>query len=207
MLGLSQKQLSERLGVAQAHLSKIESEKGDPSPKLLLEMAAHLNTTPEYLTGADTYHESSVSMPNAIDFDRSAQPFKVKVVGRISAGGVESAQIAVEEVISVIESDKPVDYGLLVKGDSMEPRLFEGDVVLVQRTPVSELRNRDMIVAIVNDEEGLVKRFFQDASGNVILQSDNSNYPPMIFHREQIGIDCLILGKVIEIRAYPGGGL
>lgn len=46
-MGLSQKQLSERLGVAQAHLSKIESEKGDPSPKLLLEMAALLNTTPE----------------------------------------------------------------------------------------------------------------------------------------------------------------
>jgi repressor LexA len=204
IMGLSQKKLSDLLGVAQAHISKIERGKGYPSPKLLVNIARVLKTTSGYLTGSFSESESSPFETGLVEFDRETQRYKVRVIGRISAGGTENCSIAAEEVIAVIESDKPMDYALLVRGDSMEPRLFDGDVVLIQKTPVSELKNRDMVVVIRNFEEGLVKRFFQDDSGNVILQSDNANYPPLIIPADQIGIECFIVGKVIEIRAYPG---
>ncbi len=207
IMGLSQKQLSDLLGVAQAHISKIESGKGNPSPKLLNSIARILKTSPGFLIGSFSESQSHSTEIGFVEFNRETQRYRVRVIGRISAGGIESCSIAAEEVIAVIESDKPMDFALVVRGDSMEPRLFEGDIVLIQKTPVSELKNRDMVVVIRDFEEGLVKRFFLDDLGNVILQSDNANYPPLIIPANQIGIECYIVGKVIEIRAYPDGHL
>jgi len=78
-----------------------------------------------------------------------------------------------------------------VLGDSMEPTLHEGNVVLVDRTQQRWQRGGIFVVATVG---GLfIKRLQPKANGAVELISDNPAYPP-----ERIeSSDVRILGKVV----------
>ena len=204
-LNISQIDLAKMIGVRQAQISRYENYETQPTLENLYALANALKTTPDYLLGKSD--SPDIQLPeNLSHFDRTSQRYRIRVLGRISAGGDQSIAIAAEDVMGFIETEKQADFALQVRGDSMEPRLFEGDVVLVQKTPIDELLNGDMVVVIINQDEGLVKRYYYTDS-RVHLQSDNSRYPPRMFTREEIGIECHIVGRVIEIRAYPRGGL
>lgn len=62
------------------------------------------------------------------------------------------------------------------KGDSMEPKIKQGDLVIAKRT--SEAENGDLVVC-VNDEEALIKKYFKQSNG-ILLQSINPRYEPFI---------------------------
>lgn len=63
-----------------------------------------------------------------------------------------------------------------VAGDSMEPTLSNGDIILVD-TSVKRIRG-DMLYVIVRDDEIYVKRAQQRMNGSVLISSDNERYPP-----------------------------
>jgi repressor LexA len=67
-------------------------------------------------------------------------------------------------------------YMVQAKGDSMEPRVHEGDFVIVQKT---NLANSGNVVVCVNKGEAIIKRMKQE-DGDVILISENSKYSPFI---------------------------
>jgi repressor LexA len=63
-----------------------------------------------------------------------------------------------------------------VKGDSMiKAGILDGDFVIV--TPQPELKNGDIIVALVNDE-ATVKRY-KNSNGEILLIPENDNYQPI----------------------------
>jgi len=88
-------------------------------------------------------------------------------------------------------------FYLKVKGDSMEPRLYEGDLVLVRRQ--SSIDNGSYGVVTIDDEEGVVKIVNYDKD-SITLISQNHNYPP----RKFTGADVQrirVIGKVIESKS------
>jgi repressor LexA len=79
-----------------------------------------------------------------------------------------------------------------VKGDSMiDAGIHDGDLVVVRRQ--QEARDRDIVAALIDDEEATVKRL-QRRDGRVILISENPAYAPMVFTE---GVQ--ILGKVVAV--------
>jgi repressor LexA len=66
-------------------------------------------------------------------------------------------------------------------GDSMEPAIHSGDLVLVDRSPAS---NGDTAV-VVHNEEAKIKKIFKDR-GNVVLQSLNHKYEPVVVNPADI---------------------
>jgi|SRR5450830_357818 len=81
-----------------------------------------------------------------------------------------------------------------VKGDSMEPSLYEDDVVILN---TSDKRPVDGAVFAVNYEgEAMVKRFARDA-GDWWLTSDN---PDQRKHHRKIcrGDSCIVIGRVVR---------
>lgn len=69
-------------------------------------------------------------------------------------------------------------YVLQVKGDSMiEEGIFEGDYVVIQEKEVPS--NGDMVVALVNNEEATLKRYYKEKD-HVRLQPSNAAYEPII---------------------------
>ena len=120
----------------------------------------------------------------------------IPVYGRVAAG------IPIEAVENIIDYEEiPAgwsgDYGcLIVRGDSMSPRISEGDVLVVRLQ--NDAESGDIVVALVGGE-ATVKRFVKTDDG-IILQSLNPAYDPMLFLHESME-KVEIWGKVVECRA------
>lgn len=65
---------------------------------------------------------------------------------------------------------------LTAKGDSMEPTIRDGDVLLID-TSIDRLRDNSIYI-VVYDGFVLVKRVHGRVDGSIMLISDNNRYPP-----------------------------
>ncbi len=69
-------------------------------------------------------------------------------------------------------------YVLQVKGDSMiDEGIFDGDYVVIQEKEVPS--NGDMVVALINNDEATLKRYYKE-KGHIRLQPSNAAYEPII---------------------------
>jgi repressor LexA len=113
-------------------------------------------------------------------------PDKLPILGRVGAGG---GQIAEEDVEGHMKVDpefmRSSDFLLRVRGDSMEPDgIMEDDYVQVLKQDGAKLG--DLVVAIVGEEEGVVKRLGK-RDGSYVLESSNTKYPPITEHFQVVG--------------------
>lgn len=93
----------------------------------------------------------------------------------------------------------PADlYMIFVDGESMEPTLRPGDVILVDRR--DQAQRRDGIYVLRIDGTLLVKRL-QKLPGSVIrVTSDNRSYEPFVLKLEEMeGQDMAIIGRVVWV--------
>jgi len=118
---------------------------------------------------------------------------KVPLIGKVTAGQPITAIENIEEYFplpSNMVNDEEV-YMLVVQGESMiEAGIYEGDYVIVRKQPVAN--NGDIVVAMTEDEEATVKRFFKEKN-HFRLQPENSTMEPIILP------EVTILGKVIGV--------
>lgn len=125
---------------------------------------------------------------------------QIKVLGRVAAG---IPLEAIEDVIDTEEIPQSLAktgefFGLQIHGDSMEPRMCEGDVVIVRQQDDAE--SGDIVIAMVNGHDATCKRLMKYAGG-ISLLSFNPIYEPMVFSNEEIETKPVrIIGKVVENR-------
>lgn len=119
---------------------------------------------------------------------------KVPLIGKVTAGQPITAVENVEEYIPLPERMAPENervFILHVEGDSMiEAGIFNGDMVIVRQQ--SHAENGDIIVAMTEDEEATVKRFFKEKD-HIRLQPENPTMDPIRLQH------VTILGKVIGL--------
>ena len=142
-----------------------------------------------------------LGQPQLVPKERPAA-FTIPVLGRVAAGiPIEAVEDVVdyEELSSNIFKDSPKNYfGLQVKGNSMEPRICNGDYVIVHKQEDAE--TDDTVIAMVNGSDAVCKRLKKYAD-SIALVSLNPAYEPMLFTREQIdSLPVRIIGKVVELR-------
>lgn len=125
---------------------------------------------------------------------------KVPVLGNVAAGVPVAAQediIGWEEVPASWTENDTV-FALKIKGDSMEPRMVSGDVVIVKKQ--EDVNSGEVAIVMVGDGEATCKKVAKHSDGLVLI-SNNSKYPPMFFTiREIEQLPVKILGKVMELR-------
>lgn len=102
------------------------------------------------------------------------------------------------EEISRSDANAAQYFALRIRGDSMEPEIRHGDIVIVRRS--EEFEDGDWVIALVNGDEGVCKVLrFRD--NGISLNSFNPEYDPMIFTKEQIeDLPVRLIGVVEEIR-------
>lgn len=141
--------------------------------------------------------ESKENSPFNIPTGNAVQ---IKVLGRVAAG---IPLEAIEDVIDTEEIPQSLAktgefFGLQIHGDSMEPRMCEGDVVIVRQQDDAE--SGDIVIAMVNGHDATCKRLMKYAGG-ISLLSFNPLYEPMVFSNEEIETKPVrIIGKVVENR-------
>ena len=182
--GLSQAQLSARVGVSQQAVGKWENGKSSPDPDTLTALAKLLGVSTDDLLGK--VPAPSFSLPYA--------QTGIPVVGTVRAG---YGALAYEEdygteLASV--KDPSSYFYLVVKGDSMEPRIREGDLALVHKQPT--LDSGDLGVLIYGEGEGTLKRYLVRGS-SVVLQPFNPDYEELVLSGEELE-HLHVVGKVVK---------
>jgi len=84
-----------------------------------------------------------------------------------------------------------------VHGDSMSPRIVDGDIVIVKVQPTAE--NGDIVIVFV--ENASTCKYIQITKTGIKLIPYNSSYDPMYFSNDEItNLPVTVYGKVIELR-------
>lgn len=132
-----------------------------------------------------------------VDVDEHIQkdhPRFVPVIGKVTAGVPITAIENVEEyapIPSSIASTSDNLFILDVEGDSMiNAGIYDGDRVIVKQQNSAD--NGDIVVAMTEDEEATIKRFFKEKD-HIRLQPENDLLEPIILNT------VIILGKVIGL--------
>ncbi len=127
--------------------------------------------------------------------------FMIPVLGLVRAG---IPMDAVEYIIDYEEISEEMArqgefFALQIKGDSMEPRIKEGDVVIVRKQP--DIESGETAIVLVNGDEATIKKV-KKFDGGIHLIPNNPNYDVSTYMNEQIEkLPVTILGKVVELRA------
>jgi repressor LexA len=143
-----------------AHLARLEKMgllRRDPSKPRAMELLGAEPVEPQEIDGASM----------------------LPLVGRVPAGPPSLASEEVEEVVAVPSAAGGLrgEFLLRVKGDSMiNAGIFDRDLIVVQSR--SDARDGEIVVALIDDDEATVKRFFRE-SDHIRLQPENDALEPI----------------------------
>jgi len=201
--GLKAKDLADAVDVSPSVVSAWENDRsGLPETPTLFRLAKALRVSiDELLSGLDAEYDlirhtgtGQEHEPELIDRDitRGYKKNDVPVVGDAEAStngiiqwdNVGLVRAEIEAWVSRAFSDgDPKAYALRVRGDSMVPRYFPGEIVIAQ--PRIQPRDGDFACVQLANGERLVKRVFRTSSGWV-LRSMNEAYPPREVSNEEV---------------------
>lgn len=127
-------------------------------------------------------------------FDEGLELHSIQLMGIIDAGRPIEA-IRTNETIDI-----PRDmmgrrtFALRVRGESMiDDGILEGDYVIIEQT--SSPRNGDIVVALIDNANATLKRFY-DEKTNIRLQPANKTMKPMLFSKSRVTIQGKVKGVI-----------
>ena len=126
---------------------------------------------------------------------------KIPVLGTVMAGiPLEAIEDIIDYEEISVEMARQGDYfALKVKGDSMEPKISAGDVVIVRKQ--DDVDSGDLAIVLVNGNEATIKKVMK-FNGGINLVPNNPAYSVMTYTNEQIeSLPVNVIGKVVELRA------
>lgn len=164
----------------------------------------------DYLTGESEFktkqemlqHFDDVYNTPALQSDvfRLEKGMKIPVLGSVAAGTpifAEENYIGSEEISEELASTGEF-FGLRIHGDSMSPRISDGDIVIVRQQDDAE--SGDIVIVLINGDSATCKKLMKYTDG-ISLLSFNPAYEPMTFTNKEIEDKPVrIIGKVVENR-------
>lgn len=182
--------VAERLGVQRPAIYKYEHGLiKNPRKSTIMALAKMFNVSPAYLLGIEG------STPNK----RTA--VKIPVLGTVVAG---LPMEAVENIVDYEEISPEMDstgsyFALRIKGHSMEPRICEGDVVIVRKQ--EDVESGDIAIVLVNGNEATVKKVKKTEEGIMLIANNMDVYSPHFYSNKEIKeLPVQVIGKVVELR-------
>ncbi|HHY73377.1 MAG TPA: transcriptional repressor LexA [Bacillus bacterium] len=176
----SVREIGEAVGLASSstvhgHLSRLEKKgyiRRDPTKPRAIEILTN---------------EETIIIPKG-------ETINVPIIGKVTAGLPITAIENIEDYLPLPDRLVPPDgevFILVIEGESMiEAGIYNGDLIIVRKQ--STATNGDIVVAMTEDNEATVKRFFKEKD-YVRLQPENSSMDPIIVRT------VTILGKVIGL--------
>lgn len=98
----------------------------------------------------------------------------------------------------VIPAFKGADFLIQVKGDSMQPTYYSGDLVACERVPLNDIFFQWNKTYVLDTKQGpLIKRIMPGSDNeHILIVSDNNNYPPFELSKDQFYGVALVRGIV-----------
>lgn len=190
LANLTQQELAQKTNLSRSYIGDIEKDRYNPSLSTLKLIAK--------ATGQPL--ESFVST-NSLPPSTQSKGVRIPVLGRVVAGIPIDA---IEEVVDWEEIPAEMAktgefFGLRITGHSMEPRICDGDVVIVKKQPTVE--SGEIAIVLVNGNDATIKRVKIQEIGITLIATNISVYEPHFYTNEEIKeLPVQILGKVVELR-------
>lgn len=197
--GMTQDELAIRVGYKhKTSISKLEAGERKLMQDKILVFAKALETTPEAIMGWDDSEKQAARPTGAAPIHDS---LCIPLLGRVAAGkplfdeGNIIGEVLVDPAMAKGEQNL---YALKVRGDSMSPKILDGDTVIVREQPDAE--NGEIVIVTVNGDEGTCKKL-QRYPDTLALVSLNPVYEPIVYTWEEVEqLPVRIVGKVIQSR-------
>lgn len=185
--GLSQKDLADRLFVNQTAVSQWERGVTTPNRTTLQQLCEMFNVPSDELLGIQTKpHPRGVKIP---------------VLGKVQAG---IPMEAIEYILDYEEISEDLAatgefFALQIRGQSMEPRFTEGDVVIVRQQQTIE--TGEIAVVLVDGDDATIKKIKKMDDGIALIPT-NPAFEPIFYSKKEINeLPVTIIGRVVELRA------
>ena len=186
--GMTQVDVANYIGLSQGSYSCWEKGRVKIDSMSLSRLATLFGVTTDYLLGVD----STPVNQNGV---------RVPVLGDVAAG------IPIEAITDIVDYEE-IDaamastgefFALRIKGASMEPRMREGDVVIVRKQDTAE--TGDTVVVLVNGDSATVKKIKYGSDG-ISLIPTNPSYDVQFYSAADVErLPVRVIGRVVELRA------
>lgn len=189
----------EKYGVKidKSHLSQYVSGAVQPGQDKLSILGMALNVSEAWLMGYNVSRErDDAPEPSNIRAVITDGIYNVPVFGSVSAGfGAYASDCVLDYIPVIIKNPSDVDNTIAIKvdGDSMSPKIENGDIIVVRRQ--TSVDSGDIGVVLLDGDEGLVKRIVYGPTW-IELQSINEKYSVQRFDGAEVQ-RLRVVGKVV----------
>lgn len=192
-------ELGLKLNITRNAVSQWETNKRVPTSTMLTHIAKLFNVTTDYLLGRDPIPNDLKSEINyAIPLTGGV---RIPVLGSIVAGIPNTAVADYDEWIEISQSlaMRGEYFALRIKGDSMEPTLFDSDIVVIRQQP--DIEDGEIAAVSIAGNEATIKRIYHRSDGIDIVGDNVRAFPRMFYSNHDIAtLPVRIMGKAVEVR-------
>lgn len=186
-LKLTQEELAKELGLNKSTIQRYETGQIKKIKLPVIHaMAKILKVNPSWLSDQTDNREITSNINSNAEFLSKDEIRVIPVFESVSAGfGAYASSEIIDYMPIYIESDFEATETLCikVKGDSMYPKIENGDIVQVHKQDTVD--NGQIAVVLIDGDEGLVKKIFVH-DDYIELISINPEYPPKRFEKEEM---------------------
>lgn len=190
--GLTQDELAKRLKISRSTIGMYENGSREPDFETIELIADFFNVDIDYLLGRT---DKTTYIPDRIPMSEfHTIPLFADVAGGLPL--LMDDRIVGEVAVTGIP-DNGEYFALTVRGQSMEPKIMDGDIVVVHQQ--QDVDNGDIAIITIDGESATCKRLYTYAD-HISLLSINPACEPMEFSREQIeDLPVHVYGKVVQL--------
>ena len=183
--------LSKKTKVSEGTISCYINGKYEAKQNRVRTFAEALNVNPAWLMGYDVPMEPDNQPIIPAGFEPLPEMTTIPLVGSIACGTPITAEENIEARIG-IPAAWNADFALTCKGDSMAPKICDGDIVCIRKQ--QEVENGE-IAAVRIGEEATLKRFYRQGD-TVLLQAENPTFTTLVYANHQLD-EIVIEGKAV----------
>lgn len=192
--GMTQAELAKRSGISKSSISRYIKGDWEGKQSAVYEIAKVLGVTEAWLMGYDVPMEIDAPLAVPPGLEPLPEMATVPLIGDIACGTPITAEQNVVDRIGVPAAWR-ADYALTCHGDSMVPKIQDGDIVCVRCQPTVE--NGEIAVVLINGEATL-KRFYRQGDTVTLMPENQAACAPMVYQGPEINELC-IEGKAVGI--------
>lgn len=203
---MTQAELSSRSKISKSSISHYLKGDWEGKQDAVYSIAQVLNVSEAWLMGYDVPMDAEHATPSQPaqkatippGFEPMPEMDMVPLVGRIACGTPITAEQNVERIVCVPSKWRST-FTLTCKGDSMEPRIHDGDLVAIRKQP--EVENGEIAAVRIGEEATLKRVYYQN--GTLTLMPANAAYAPMVYTGPELN-DVQIEGKAVGWTHWVG---
>lgn len=194
--GITATDVARETGISRSSLTDWKKGRSTPKYEKRKKIADMFGVTVDYLDGVSPFPYGE---EKNFEVCSESNTVTIPILGRVPAGiPIEAVTDRIGEVEIARPRGDDKYWALKVKGDSMYPKILDGDIVIFREQQSYE--NGDICVVRIDGTDATLKKVVKNGD-SIILQPLNPDFEPLVFSDSVVDQPSLeVIGVAKEIR-------